>query len=343
MAVSSKDLSVSVVIPTLNSARVLEPCLRSIRYQNYFQKNLQILIVDGGSVDTTLSIAKSYNCHILNNPFKTAESGKAIGVKKASGKYIILIDSDNILPDPEWLHLMLYPLNDRHIIGTEPWEYTYRPNGGFIERYSALTGVNDPYALIAGNYDRQNILSGKWTGLKLPIKDFPKFQTIKLLPHKLLPTIGANGTIFRRSFLEKYFHGNYLFDIDIISSAIKFSKQSLLFAKVKTGIIHSFCGSSVSKFYLKQYRRATDLYIYRKQRSYSLTQNNLLPSILFTLYVITILPMVFDTIRGLLKKPDPAWLFHPLACLITLYVYSIQTIKYQLGLLKPVNRLHWQQ
>jgi hypothetical protein len=53
--------------------------------------------------------------------------------------------------------------------------------------------------------------------------------------------------------------------------------------------------------------------------------------------------MLIDTIKGYFKKPDPAWFFHPLACLITLYTYGLVTIKYKIGILKPLNRTQWQQ
>ena len=344
MPAFSKQPTITVIIPTLNSANVLEHCLRSIRYQKYNQNKISIYIIDGGSTDKTKKIAVSYNCQIFKNKLKTAEAGKAIGVKKSKSDFVALIDSDNILPDKDWLTDILSPFAKHpKLIGSEPWEYTYRSGGGFIERYSALTGVNDPYTLIAGNYDRLNLLSGTWTGLTLKTKDYQNYLLVNLPPHKLLPTIGANGTIFKTDFIKKYFHGSYLYDIDLISHAQNQSHRPLLFAKVKIGIIHTFCESSVQKFYRKQLRRATDLYIYNQDRQYPLTKNNFLPSMFFSLYVITIIPVLFDTIRGYIKKPDPAWFFHPLACLITLYTYSIQTLRHLFGILKPINRQQWSQ
>ena len=65
-------------------------------YQNF--KNYEIIIADGGSNDQTLSIAKKYHAKVFKNPLKTAEAGKTMGVNHAHGKYIALIDSDNILP-----------------------------------------------------------------------------------------------------------------------------------------------------------------------------------------------------------------------------------------------------
>jgi len=117
--------------------------------------------------------------------------------------------------------------------------------------------------------------------------------------------------------------------------------KPLYFAKVKTGIIHTYCESSLSKFIKKQQRRLIDYYTYRDQRLYQWdSQSHILG---FTLYSLLIFPSLFDSFRGFIKKADPAWFFHPLACFLTWWIYFIVTLKYKLGLLKPLNRNQWQQ
>jgi len=325
----------SIIIPTLNAAKVLETCLKSIKKQTF--KDYEILIIDGGSTDNTKIIAKKYRCKVIKNPLKTAEAAKALGLKMASGKYIALIDSDNILPSIYWLSKMLLPFKDLSIIGSEPISFTYRKNSGYIERYSALIGANDPFAYVNGNYDRYSYLSNKWTGLKLNTEDKKSYLKLKIEDCRFLPTIGANGTIFNKDFLNKFFKGDYLFDIDILAMAPK----PLYFAKVKIGIIHTFCESSLTKFIKKQNRRLTDFYIYKNHRQYQ-WQNSNLP-IKYTLYSLLIIPSLFDSIKGFIKKSDFAWFFHPLACLLTWWIYFIVTIKYRLNLLKPLERNQWRQ
>ena len=334
--------TVSFIIPTLNAASVLETCLKSIKKQNL--KNYEIVIIDGGSTDNTLKIAKKYHAKIFKNPLKTAEAGKAVGVKKATGKYIALIDSDNILPTKNWLQTNISILEkDPQLIGTEPIRFTYRPKAGFIERYSALTGINDPYAFVSGVYDRQNFINFKWTGLKIDQIDKNQYIKIILKPNSSIPTIGANGTIFRTDFLKKNLKSDYLFDIDILADYLNKNKKPAFFAKVKQGIIHTFCESSIKKFIRKQNRRITDYFNYQNLRQFNWNQTNKSGILKFILYTILIFPMIFDTFRGFFHKPDFAWFFHPLACIITLYLYSINTIKYKFGLLKQLNRQNWQQ
>lgn len=340
----SKYPTIDIIIPTLNADKVLASCLRPIRSQLYPQSKIRILIIDGGSTDNTLSIARKFKCQIFANPLKTAEAGKAVGLKQATAQYVALIDSDNILPHRHWLTKMITPLEtDLDLIGGEPIKFTYRPRAGFIERYSALIGANDPYAYVTGIYDRQNHINYRWTGLQTPFQNFPSFLKIKLSPHQILPTVGANGTVFRTSFLQKYFQGNFLFDIDVITSALNATRKPLYFAKVKQGIIHTYCESSVSKFIRKQNRRLVDYYIYQNQRSFNWSTVNRQSALKFIFYTILIIPSLTETTIGFIHQPDLAWFFHPVACFLTLYIYSKNFLKNKLGLIKPLNRLQWQQ
>jgi glycosyltransferase involved in cell wall biosynthesis len=336
-------IDISFVIPTLNAQKVLKTCLDSIFKQKYPKNKYEILIIDGGSNDQTIAIAKKYHSIILKNPLKTAEAGKAVGIRHALGKYICLIDSDNILPNKNWLNLMLLPFKDEQIIGSEPISFTYRKNSGLFERYSALIGANDPYAFITGVSDRKNFINNRWTGLKIHQIDKHKYIKIELKPKTVIPTIGANGTIFRTDFLKNNLISDYLFDIDIISQVLNQTKKPLFFAKVKIGIIHTFCESSIKKFIRKQNRRLIDYYSYQNLRQYNWSSNNHYSQIKFIFYTILILPSIFDSIRGFFKKSDLVWFLHPFFCFITLFVYTSVTIKFKLGFLKPVNRNLWQQ
>lgn len=88
---------VSVVIPTYNSSRTIENCLISIHNQDY--PNIEIIVVDNFSTDSTFEIAEKYaDLPLQKWPERTAQ--KNLGIQKASGKYICFIDSDmSLAPD----------------------------------------------------------------------------------------------------------------------------------------------------------------------------------------------------------------------------------------------------
>jgi len=91
---------VSIIIPTKNSAKFLEKCLISIRIESY--KDVEIILVDGGSTDETAEIAEKYNATIYQyNPrvqkgFFDAPHRRNYGVSKAKGIYVYYVDSDMV-------------------------------------------------------------------------------------------------------------------------------------------------------------------------------------------------------------------------------------------------------
>jgi len=321
--------SISVIVPTLNSSKYLNLCLDSIANQEYPKELIEILIIDGGSVDNTIEIAKNYTKKILNNPLRTGEAGKAIGVKNAKNELIALIDSDNILPDKNWFLEMIKPfLEDNNIVGSEPLEYTYRKSDGFITRYCALMGMNDILCLFIGNYDRFCYLTGKWTEMKVTFENKKNYLNLNFSYENInqIPTIGANGTIFRRSFFENIDIGDYLFDIDLIALKISIKKDNIYFAKVRNGIIHFFSGNILS-YARKQKRRIRDYKKYKKFRKYAWLKINNKGIIKFIFYTILIFPIVFQSFSGYFRKKDLAWFFHPIACFVTLFIYSFNFVK----------------
>lgn len=338
--VSKNMLSISVLIPTLNAARVLESCLKSITQQDYPEEKIEIIIADGGSTDKTLEITRKYGAKIFKNPLKTGEAGKEIALQKAQGELVVLIDSDNVLPEKNWFKKMVKPFTDLEIMGSEPWEFTYRKNDSLVNRYCALIGANDPYCYFIGNYDKKSFLSGKWTGLRIEEEDKGEYLKIKL-KKGILPTIGANGTIWRTKILKKVMgKSDYLFDTDIPYLLAK--KKPFWFAKVKTGIIHDYC-QGIGDFFRKQKRRAKDFfYLEGKKERGKTYQREINKQLYFIIATITIIPLIVQTIKGYLKKPDSAWFFHPLACLITIWIYGRETMLAKLGRTQ-IERKEWRQ
>ena len=233
---------------------------------------------------------------------------------------------------------MTEPFQEKDIVGNEPLYYTYRKEDGYITRYCALLGMNDPLCLFLGNYDRMCMVTGKWT--EMPVIQEDKGNYLKIeLDDKKLPTIGANGFLVRRDALMGCSPDDYLFDIDIVYELITQRKNK--FAKVKVGIVHLFSGD-VFTFIKKQRRRIKDYAYYKEQklRKYpwgSLGKMNLLK---FIVYTITILPLLSQLLRGYWRKQDRAWWFHIPACWITMVVYTIESIK-NLFKLKPEDRENW--
>jgi len=317
--------SISIIIPTYNSEKYLPFCLQSIKVQNYPKDKLEIIIVDGGSTDRTIEIAKKFKVtKILHNPLRTGEAGKALGIKEAKNDIVAFIDSDNILDGNDWLKRMVEPFKDKEIVGAEPLYYTYRGKDGYITRYCALIGMNDPLCLFLGNYDRYNTLTGKWTELNVTHEDKGNYFKIKL-DKDTIPTLGANGFLIRRDILNKCSVGDYLFDIDVIYELVNQGYNK--FAKVKIGIIHIF-SDNVCMFIRKQRRRIKDYVTYKrlKLRKYPWDSFNKFRIFKFIIYTLFVIPLLAQATEGFIKKRDKAWFFHIPASWITLIVYATELL-----------------
>lgn len=333
----------SILIPTLNAGSVLGKCLESISIQDYPKEKIEIVVADGGSVDDTLEIAQKYGAKVVTNELKTAEAGKKVALDNANGEFCALVDSDNILPSESWIKEMVIPLMENtEPLGSEPLEYTWRKEDGFITRYCALIGMNDPMVHFLGNYDRMNLLTGKWTEVRHDEEDLGSYILVRF-GKSGIPTLGANGTFFRTSFLKEHVLGEYLFDIDVLSSFLQ-KYGSLSFIKVKNGIIHTYCESDVFKFAKKQRRRVRD-FLYHKSvgdRKYDWESSSSWGVLKFVFSCVFIFPLFFQAFKGYLKKKDRAWFFHPLACWITLWEYGWGYI-FSLFKKKEVSREGWGQ
>ena len=336
-------MRLSIVIPTLNSERTLGECLDAILSQSLARGMYEIVIADAGSCDSTLEIARSRGVdRIVPNPLKTGEAGKAAGIEASTGELVALVDSDNILPDPGWLERMLEPFEDADVMGAEPIEYSCRPHDPALVRYFAHLGMNDPICLFTGNYDRVSAVTGRWTGLDVPVEDRGSWLKLSL-KEDALPTIGANGFVMRRSLLDHVSWKPYLFDIDVVHQAVASGLGS--FAKVKTGIVHLYC-PRLADFARKQSRRIRDfLYFAReKARTYPWNRQRRAGIVLFALSTVLLVPLAVQALIGAARKPDRAWLYHIPVCWITLWVYSMGVMSKMLGFKpKMADRSSWQK
>ena len=85
-----KKSLISVIIPTYNSEKFLEKCLKSIVGQSY--TNTEIIIVDNYSLDKTREIAEKYGRVVLHKGPRS--ESRNIGFVLAQGEYILSLDSD---------------------------------------------------------------------------------------------------------------------------------------------------------------------------------------------------------------------------------------------------------
>jgi hypothetical protein len=144
-----------------------------------------------------------------------------------------------------------------------------------------------------------------------------------------MPTIGANGTMIRKSSLFEAGFGEYLFDIDAIYDLVTKGKNR--FAKVKVGIIHLY-SRTASNFIKKQRRRIKDYSFYKSKGVRKYPWEARKDRILyFGLCCVTVVPLLYQAARGYARQPDSAWLFHVPACWMTLITYALGSLQNRSG------------
>ncbi len=86
--------TISVLIPTYNSEKTLGECLKSVITQDHSPE--EIIVVDSYSHDSTQKIAKQFGCRIITTRWKIL-GARYLGARAAKGKYVLMLDSDQVL------------------------------------------------------------------------------------------------------------------------------------------------------------------------------------------------------------------------------------------------------
>ncbi len=91
---------ITVIVPIYNADKYLIKCIDSIVNQEY--TNLEILLIDDGSKDDSFKICKEYEKKdkrivVIHKENSGVSDTRNLGVEKATGQYIMFVDSDDIV------------------------------------------------------------------------------------------------------------------------------------------------------------------------------------------------------------------------------------------------------
>lgn len=94
---------IAVVMPVLNEALHIGHTLDMIYMQEYPMDKIEVVVVDGGSTDSTRAIVQGFrgrfgSLKVLDNPMGLPSSGRNVGIRNSTAKYVIVIDGHCHLP-----------------------------------------------------------------------------------------------------------------------------------------------------------------------------------------------------------------------------------------------------
>jgi len=103
----------SIVIRTFNEARYLPELLLSITEQSVPAADREVIVVDSGSTDPTLDIARRHNCGLVQIKQADFSFGRSLnrGCEAARGRYLVFVSGHCVPTGPEWLSDLLRPFS----------------------------------------------------------------------------------------------------------------------------------------------------------------------------------------------------------------------------------------
>lgn len=92
---------VSIIIPIYNTFQYLQECIQSVLSSTY--KNLEIILINDGSTDNSIKIIRDFQQKykdkiiVIDKKNEGVSMARNDGIKVATGKYIIFVDSDDVI------------------------------------------------------------------------------------------------------------------------------------------------------------------------------------------------------------------------------------------------------
>ncbi len=314
--------TVSVIIPVYNGENRLPKCLGSIRKQSYPQEKLEIIIVDDDSDDSTVAIAEKFGCTVVRNGSHNPERGKSIGIEKSTGEYLFFIDDDNVLTGEEWLYKLVEAVVDEDCVGGQAAWFKYSRKASLPDRYMALFGCGDPAVYYLHRRDHMMAMEKKWRLGGDVLKETPNYFKVKF-EDKNLPTIGSQGFLIKRKYVEMVKWSPMFFHIDANADIIRNGFDNYII--LKETVVHNH-SDSYGDFVGKLRRNSKQLKSgvgEERTYSYDLSFARLIK---LGLTLGTFIIPLKDSIKGFMKCHDVACFLHPIVSFQVAVEYSIGVI-----------------
>jgi glycosyltransferase involved in cell wall biosynthesis len=292
---------VSFIMPTLNAAALLENCLASIAKQTYPRDCYEIILADAMSKDGTREIAAKYGCVIMDDLGRDMEQGKRLALQKATGDYIVFVDSDNEITHPDYIELAVRALAaNPQALGVESYYLPSPKMSSFCAYITALLHISDPMSwmmsvtpqLVARDGDVE-----RWT---TPEGSFAY-------------PLGANGFVFRRADIEATRAKQQFQDTHVALHLMKSGKREWL--RIRGRGVHHYYVQTLWGFVKKRRRAVVHYFNVRAETVTSwMKHKSGAPAWAAALYCASWIAPMYHVLLGLIRDRDLRWFWHPAAC-----------------------------
>lgn len=200
-------IELSIIIATRNSNRTLPLVLRSVAKQTYPKKNIECLVVDGASTDGTIQTARKHRCRILRNPRIVPAWAKFIGYKEAKGKYLMYLDSDEVIERPDSIQRKVTAFNKFRGVHAVAGSGYVNPEGcSMLNRY--INEFGDPFSFFIYRLSKDErfflpAMQARYHAVQ-DTKDYSVFNFSNVAELPIFELV-AMGSMIDREYVKKLF------------------------------------------------------------------------------------------------------------------------------------------
>ncbi|WP_404362249.1 glycosyltransferase [Marinobacter sp.] len=213
---------ISIIIPAFNESKFITQTLTSVANSEFSRERFEIIVVDNGSTDCTLSLAERFADVTAILPDVNVGAVRNYGVKLSSGQLLIFIDADCVV-ESTWLR-------QAHKLAIESRDTIFGgickapKQANWIERFWLLDSENRKQRDLTGacivvsrnNFDlaggfNENITSGEDTNFSEKLRSLGK--SVEICPDFYVTHLG-NADTLKRFISRQAWHGeNYFYNI----------------------------------------------------------------------------------------------------------------------------------
>jgi glycosyltransferase involved in cell wall biosynthesis len=323
---------ISIIAPTLNNEKILSYFLDNLIKQDYPKNKLEILIVDGGSKDKTLDIAKKYPVQILHNKLVLAEAAVDMGLRIGEGELLIVLATDNIFKQPYALKTIADIFSDNTIYAAFPkhdsaaWDSIYtKYENVFTDPFNHFV-----YGYAANSRTFKNVYKTIEHNNVYDIYDFSSSAVSPMIAF-------AQGFTIRKSFMRS--EKDKMDDIKPVLTLIEQKKRMAYIHSIS--LYHHTIRDA--DHFVRKTIWATKNALQRKNygiayRSKYLSKWQKIKLKIWPIYALSFVLPTLRALYGLIVDREPMWLYHPYMCFLSAYASVRAVIMLQFNRNEKVNR-----
>lgn len=311
---------ISFIVLTFNNVKSLKRTLLSIKKQNYPKEKIEIIVVDNGSKDDTVKVAKSFGAKVIMNTTDNLYRSLAIAYHAASGSFAYQLDQDEEMRYSTFLQKMLKPfMQDGSIGASFTRNYPNREMSWITRFLSYHPAQLDPlYEFFSPS-------------LKDTISESRKGYLLCNFSLKKVP--GCGHLIYKLEFLKKspIWNQKYFSDQETLSGIIAagFTK----FAYVPDAGYYHYHADSLSHLLTKRIRNLKGHYLkvespYKWKWFDTASIKGIMKILLWIVYANLFIPATIRGIIRAIKFRDLVLLAEPVVTIVTtdVILYNFLTL-----------------